>query len=235
MTTPQHAEFHKEHYPNGVNAHFYGVVDQFTGPEGKFETHARGIAKYADAITDLLPFEAYAHVLDLGAGTGLFAKRMANKLNDFGKLWLAELSPSFIEYLKEKVLKKSDEEKGQVSWQDRCQVVASTEHGVPDLPDHSVDFVFICDVYHHIEYPLDVLGDLKRILKPTGHLLLIDFYRDSNICKAFAPGFIEEHVRANKDVFQKEVEDAGFKFEEELFVDGLVDNYFLLFSVASTT
>ena len=37
------------------------------------------------------------------------------------------------------------------------------------------------------------------------------------------------HVRAGKQVFRKEIEDAGLTFVEELKIDGFKENYFLRF------
>lgn len=39
----------------------------------------------------------------------------------------------------------------------------------------------------------------------------------------------KEKVRASKDVFRKEIEDAGLTFIEEVKVEGLKENYFLRF------
>ena len=38
-----------------------------------------------------------------------------------------------------------------------------------------------------------------------------------------------EHVRAGREVFQAEVERAGFRLAEEIELDGLDDNYILRF------
>jgi hypothetical protein len=37
------------------------------------------------------------------------------------------------------------------------------------------------------------------------------------------------HVRAGKEVFRKEIEDAGLTFVEEVKLEGLKENYFLRF------
>jgi hypothetical protein len=37
------------------------------------------------------------------------------------------------------------------------------------------------------------------------------------------------HVRAGKEVFLKEIEDAGLTFVEEVKLEGLQENYFLRF------
>ena len=94
-----------------------------------------------------------------------------------------------------------------------------------DLPEDSIDLAFVCDVYHHLEYPRSMLASLRRALRPGGVLVVIDYER--------IPGrswpFILNHVRAGKHEFAKEIEEAGFVLEEELRVEGLVQNYMLRF------
>ena len=43
------------------------------------------------------------------------------------------------------------------------------------LPEASIDLAFICDVYHHFEYPHATLATLHKALKPGGELVLAGF------------------------------------------------------------
>ena len=103
--------------------------------------------------------------------------------------------------------------------------VIRTTGGSVELATGSTDLAFICDVYHHFEYPEDSLASLYDAIKPGGSLILIEFHR--------IPGetneFLLKHVRAGREVFQAEVEAAGFRFVEEITIDGLDDNYILRF------
>ena len=47
----------------------------------------------------------------------------------------------------------------------------------PLLPKASVDRVFICDTWHHIEDRPAYLAVLKRMLKPGGQVVHIDFQK----------------------------------------------------------
>jgi ubiquinone/menaquinone biosynthesis C-methylase UbiE len=47
----------------------------------------------------------------------------------------------------------------------------------PQLPDGSVDRVFFCDVWHHIEDQPGYLAKLKRALRPAGEVVMIDFHK----------------------------------------------------------
>jgi len=104
------------------------------------------------------------------------------------------------------------------------QVVEGTERSV-ELPPDSVDLAFLCDVYHHFEYPTHSLESLYRAVRPGGALVLIEFHRIPGVTS----DFLLEHVRAGQDVFTREIEAAGFVLDRELPLDGLEDNYVLRF------
>jgi predicted methyltransferase len=62
-------------------------------------------------------------------------------------------------------------------------------------------------------------------MKSGGHLVLIDFKRIEGKTKKWTM----DHVRAGKEVFQAEIEAAGFSLVAEEQIDGLQENYFLRF------
>eukprot|EP00494_Astrolonche_serrata_P017542 UN17727 len=72
------------------------------------------------------------------------------------------------------------------------------------MKDNSVDVVFICDVYHHFNYPNTIMTDIKRALKSDGYVFVIDFLRDPKVMWSHEPQWVLDHVRAGKEVFQKE-------------------------------
>ena len=94
------------------------------------------------------------------------------------------------------------------------------------LPPESVDAAFVCDMYHHFEFPSSTLASIHRALKPGGTLIVIDFERIPGRSREF----ILNHVRAGKDVFRGEIEAAGFELGEEVDIPGFKENYFLRFS-----
>jgi predicted methyltransferase len=91
------------------------------------------------------------------------------------------------------------------------------------LPANAVELVFICDTYHHFEFPAETLASMHGALKPGGLLVLVDFQR--------IPGKSSEwtmnHVRAGKETFIKEIVAAGFEVVDE--ADFLTENYLVRF------
>ena len=94
-----------------------------------------------------------------------------------------------------------------------------------NLPANSVDVAFICDTYHHFEFPAETMASIHRALKKNGHLIMIDFNRIEGLTREW----LMDHVRANKETFRSEIEAVGFKLETEKKIDGFKENYFLKF------
>ena len=107
---------------------------------------------------------------------------------------------------------------------EQVEVRLSKERSV-ELPPLSVDVAFVCDTYHHFEYPQHVLFSLFKAVRPLGSLIVVDFERVPGTSRQW----VLDHVRADKRTFIKEIEQAGFVFEEEMKVPGMQENYVLRF------
>jgi predicted methyltransferase len=100
--------------------------------------------------------------------------------------------------------------------------VLATERSV-ELPVRSIDVAFICDTYHHFEYPQAMLASLHAALKPGGRLAVIDYEKIPGRSSSWVMG----HVRAGRETAIAEIEAAGFKMLKAHAL--LRDNYFLEF------
>ena len=65
----------------------------------------------------------------------------------------------------------------------------------------------------------------RSALRPSGRLILIDFERIEGKTRPW----LLDHVRAGKETFRAEIQDAGFSLSEEKTLDGFEENYFLVF------
>jgi SAM-dependent methyltransferase len=199
-----------------------GVNDKYLAPDldvdewtKRFEGEAREIFVRRREIVEQLGLIPEMAVADVGAGTGLFVGPLAAAVGPGGKVYAVDISPRFVAHLRQRI---SDEGLTPV------EVVLGKERSM-ELPDDSIDLAFVCDVYHHFEYPSSMLESLRRVLRPGGALVVIDFERIPGRTREW----VLDHVRAGKQVFTDEIEDAGFVLEKELQVDGLVENYMLRF------
>ncbi|MEZ6148580.1 MAG: methyltransferase domain-containing protein [Pirellulaceae bacterium] len=200
-----------------------GINDSFLDPEMKvedfikrFETESREVFSCRKQILAAVQLEPGMAVADVGAGTGLYMAAFANAVGNDGKVYAIDISPNFVKHLRERA---KQEKLGNV------EVVLCSDHDV-NLKPNSVDRVFICDVYHHFEYPDSSLASIYAALRAGGQLILVDFNNDG----AGERGeWLKNHVRAPKNIFKQEVIDAGFKFVEEVNIDGFQENYLLRF------
>jgi predicted methyltransferase len=195
-----------------------GINKPFEDPDvkefvSKFETESREIYAQRKEIVEKCKLKPGMAVADVGAGTGLFTRLFAQAVGDKGRVYAVDIAPKFIEHI-EKTCKEAGIKnvKGVVCKPDSA-----------GLEEGSVDLVFICDTYHHFEFPYKTLASLHKALRPGGQVVLIDFHRVEGKSSEWILG----HVRAGQEVFVKEVESAGFKrVGEEKF---LKENYFVRF------
>ena len=180
-----------------------------------FEGESREIAVERAALAAAVGLAPGEEVADIGAGTGLFLEPFARAVGAEGRVFAVDISPGFVEHLDARI---ADE-----GWTN-AQTVLCTERST-ELQSASVDAAFVCDTYHHFEYPDHTLASLHDALRPGGRLVIVDFEREEGV----SDEWVLNHVRAGKSVFRGEIEAAGFTFEEELELDGLAQNYVLVF------
>lgn len=201
-----------------------GINDRYFEPKGlegarkQLENERREVAAEREAIVAALELREGLVVADVGAGTGLFLAALSGAIGPSGKLYALDIVPEFVVHLRERVASEA---------LDNVEVVAVTPTD-PKLAPASVDVLFLCDVYHHIEFPSVVLPRLRTALRPGGRLVVVDFAR---IPGQTSEGMLE-HVRADQATFTREIEAAGFVFIRELGpAEGieLDENYMLVF------
>lgn len=181
----------------------------------RFEVESREVFTARVQILKALKLKEGDTVADIGAGTGLFMVAMSKAVGSSGKVYAVDISEAFVKHL---IHRKAELELGNV------EPVLCGDDDV-NLPPASVDVAFVCDTYHHFEFPAPTLQSILRALKPGGRLVVVDFER--------IPGTSSEwtlnHVRAGKDTFAAEIESSGFGERRELEVPGLHENYCLEF------
>lgn len=198
-----------------------GINDKFLDPNlkadewtQKFETESREIFHQREKIVAAVGLKPGMSIADIGAGTGLFTLPFAQAVGPKGHVYAVDIAKNFLSHIQARAVKA---QAANVS------TVQCTPRSV-ELPEASIDLAFICDVYHHFEYPQDSLASLHKALKPGGQFVLIDFKRIPGVSSDFVMG----HVRAGQEVFEAEVTAAGFEKVAET-TDVLKENYFVRF------
>lgn len=196
----------------GINESFRDPnVDEFVG---RFEVESREVFSRRAEILRACAIETGQTVADIGAGTGLFTRLFSERVGERGRVIAVDIAPKFLEHIQ-----RTSREAGRRNVDTVLCKPDSTE-----LPAESVDVAFICDTYHHFEFPQKTMATLLRALKPGGRVVLIDFRR----VEGQSTEWVLNHVRAGQDVFESEVAQSGFrKLREEQ--DLLKENYFVVF------
>ncbi len=197
-----------------------GVNDFWKGEDTQplidvLESEEREIYLSRAELADLIAPPAGAAVADIGAGSGFMAEELARRVGTGGKVYAVDINPHLMRQLAERA-----ESEGLA----QLETVVCSESSV-DLPPASIDLAFICDTYHHFEYPESTLRSLHRALKPGGEVIVVDFHRVAG----FTRERMMEHVRAGQAVFTAEILGAGFELVEEIEAPFLSENYVLRF------
>jgi len=104
-------------------------------------------------------------VADLGCGTGWFARRMARSVAPRGTVYAVDIQPEMLELLRGYVA--AEGVKGVVP-------LLGTETD-PKLPPGGLDWILMVDVYHEFQKPQEMLEAIRRSLKPTGKVALVEY------------------------------------------------------------
>lgn len=141
-----------------------------------------------------LPVTPSSIVADIGAGSGYYTFKIAPKVPQ-GKVYAVDIQEAAISYLKSK--------SKELGFSNVIPVMGSEKS--PNLPDNSIDLAILVDVYHELEFPVEMLEAIRKSLKPEGKLLLIE-YRGEDPEVAIKP----LHKMTVKQA-EKELSANGFK------------------------
>ncbi|KPI15336.1 Methyltransferase type 11 [Actinobacteria bacterium OK074] len=149
--------------------------------------------------------EAGDRVLDVGCGTGYLTRRMATVAGPEGSVTGVDPSPPVLAYARHK------RQRGQ---QAPCTYREGTAEAL-DLPDASFDTVVTSLMLHHLPEELRpaALGEMCRVLRPGGRLLVVEFRPPSSrIGRHLVHGGLGHAMSHNRiDLLDGLVTGAGFE------------------------
>jgi arsenite methyltransferase len=150
-------------------------------------------------------------IADIGSGSGYFTLRFAAHVGASGRVFAVDIDPEMIRYLNRRV-----RDAGVRNVQ---TILADPDD--PLLPDASVDRFVVVDTWHHIEKPVEYLARMKKMLKPGGQVVMIDFQK-----KELPLGPPMQMKIAREDLV-RQMEANGFRLAKEHTF--LPYQYFLVF------
>jgi SAM-dependent methyltransferase len=104
-------------------------------------------------------------VADIGAGSGYYSSRIAERVGAEGRVYAVDVQPGMIEYLRAEMKKQGVE---------NVKPVLGTATD-PRLEAESVDLAVMVDVYHEFAYPFEMLTGIVRALKPGGRIAFVEY------------------------------------------------------------
>lgn len=192
---------------------YYKANPDFENWLSIFESEGREVYDLREHIVEKLNIQPGQSIADIGAGTGLFSLLFAHKVGPEGKIFAVDIAEEFVRNIAIRAQKEG---------LNNIETILNTPKSV-NLTPQSVDMAYVCDTYHHFEYPLTTLKDIHQALKKQGYLVIVDYRKQKN----FSSAWIMNHVRATKEAVIKEVESQGFKLVEDTIMLGT--KYFLKF------
>jgi len=196
-----------------------GINESFQNPNveefiQRFEKEGRDAYDHRHAIVEAMQLKPGMNVADIGAGTGLFTRLFAPHVGPDGTVYAVDIAERFVKHVEDSAAK--------LGLKNVVGVLGDAESA--RLPPRSIDVAFICDTYHHFEYPQKMMASIHEALRPGGQVVLIDFHR----IEGKSSDWVLNHVRAGQDVFAKEIESAGFKQVDQK-PDLMKESYFVRF------
>jgi len=161
------------------------------------------------AALDIKPGEIIA---DIGAGSGYFTFRLAHHLGDKGKVYAVDVSPDMILHINRRIR--------DLKVTNVVSILADPDD--PLIPVASVNRFFFSDSWHHIDNQTKYLSLMKKLLKPNGEVVMIDFHKKET------PSGPPLKMRIAREDLLKQMESNGFRLAKEHSF--LPYQYFLVFT-----
>ena len=164
------------------------------------ERTERESTQQPERVLDELAIKPGSTVADIGAGTGYFSLRLAQRVGPQGRVLATDIQPQMLAMLSDKM---------------RAANIANIEPLLctptdAKLPENTLDLALMVDVYHELAYPEETLGQIRRALKPDGRLVLIEYRgEDPNIP-------IKPEHKTTLVQIRSEIEPLGFRVKDVL-------------------
>lgn len=141
-------------------------------------------------------------VADLGSGSGYFTRRLVGAVTESGKVYAIDVEPEMLRYVEESLVHMHAPYTAEF-------ILARADS--PKLPAESVDLIFVCNVFHHLEDRTIYFRNVRSALKPGARIAIIDFYHDE---RSGELGFSKKHLVPRETVIA-EMTTAGYRLERE--------------------
>lgn len=161
------------------------------------ERPSREAEEQPNQVVNALDLKPTDTVADIGAGTGYFSFRMAQKVPQ-GKVLAVDIQPEMldmIEYLK------------QENHTYNIKTILGTVTQ-PNLPLDSVDLALMVDAYHEFSHPYEMMQGIVKALKLGGRVVLLEYRRENPFI------LIKALHKMTQQQVRKEMQAVGLQWRE---------------------
>jgi len=162
-------ETQAKHDRDGIGKFYFGrEIAKVMGHQaaGWLERRNREEEERTDLLLNALDLKSGDVVADVGAGSGYFSWRMAQKVGPTGKIFATDIQPEMLELLMAQMRKRNVE--------NIVEPILGTVQD-PKLPANSTDLILLVDVYHELDFPFEMTRAMIKGLKPGGRLVLVEY------------------------------------------------------------
>jgi ubiquinone/menaquinone biosynthesis C-methylase UbiE len=128
------------------------------------ERQSREREERPQRVIEAMALAADAEVADIGAGTGYFTVRLAERVPE-GRVFAVDIQPEMLDRLRRRLARDGI---GNV------ELVLGREDD-PRLPSNSLDAALLVDAYHELAYPREMMQGIVAALRPAGRVFLIEY------------------------------------------------------------
>ena len=164
---------------------------------------------HGELVLDFANISPQTSILDLACGTGELAKLILAK-NPQQAITGVDISPDMLAVAREKL--------------QACPQVKLFDASVTALPsqDLSFDLIICANAFHYFENPRLALAEMKRVLKPNGQLVILDWWRNYWVLQLLNLLFEAIDPAYQRCYTPKELENLAIDVGFELIKDGRV-------------
>jgi ubiquinone/menaquinone biosynthesis C-methylase UbiE len=125
----------------------------------------------ADEILKTLNIQQGQTIVDIGSGGGFFTFLFSHLVGDKGTVYAIDTNEDFLEYINRQAAEND---------LTNIKTVLATEEYIP-ISHHSVDLVFVRNVYHHLQNRVQYFTQVKQLLSPFARVTIIEYSRHGSI------------------------------------------------------
>lgn len=161
-------EYRRDHDPNGIGKFYMGrEIALVMGHEaaGWLDRPEREKEEKPTRLLNALNLKPGEIVADVGAGSGFYSFRMAEKVGPTGKIMAVDIQPEMLAMIRQRMKAKN------VS---NIEPILGTVAD-PKLPAARVDTILLVDVYHEFSHPFEMTQAMVAALKPGGRIVFVEY------------------------------------------------------------